>query len=179
MTRHGGYDESSCAQYRTETHAMRINLWSRSGVRLRSRCQPRAVIAGWATVYGRAGSLNVIRAAGAGASRRSGRTRRGCSKVLNACRSDPVSVSQVSTRVGVAPRHSSWSSRSPSRSRLSISTHAWPFCGSCVATTSTYGTCSSRAKSACSPAAAIGYVCDSTRRSSTRPRAYCNAHAYG
>ena len=35
-------------------------------------------------MYERAGSLNVIRAPGAGASRRSGRTRRGCSKVLNA-----------------------------------------------------------------------------------------------
>ena len=47
------------------------------------------------------GSLNVMRAPAAGASSRCGATRRGCSNVLNAFRSGPVSVSHASTRVGV------------------------------------------------------------------------------
>src|ERR1051326_5215532 len=71
-----------------------------------------------ATVYERGGSLNVIRAAAFGASSGCGVTRCGCSKVLNAFKSSPVSVSQASTRVGVTSRHSNTSSRSDSRSRL-------------------------------------------------------------
>ena len=85
------------------------------------------------------------------ASSRCGATRRGSANVLTAFRSGPVSVSQASRRVGTMPSHSSTTSRSPSRSRLSISRAAWPAASSIVATRSTNGTLPSRAKSACNP----------------------------
>src|SRR6185295_211545 len=60
-----------------------------------------------ATVYDAAGNLNVMRPDAAGASSRCGATFRGCSNVLNAFRSGPVSVSHVSTRDGLISPQSS------------------------------------------------------------------------
>jgi len=71
-------------------------------------------------VYERGGSLKVILEPGAGASSRCGTTARGCSNVLKAFRSEPVSVSQVRTRVGVTSDHSSTSSRSALKMAMGV-----------------------------------------------------------
>jgi hypothetical protein len=104
-------------------------------------------------------------------------TASGDANVFDAFRSGPVSVSQTRTRVRVGACHSRISSRSASRSRFSISAHARPLAASTVTATSTNGTWSLRAKSARRPSALMGYTSDSTCRSTTRPRAYCSAHA--
>ena len=74
-------------------------------------------------------------------SRRCGATRLGCSIVLNAFRSGPVIVSHAEDagRRDVSPLQRDLT-LAASMSRFSISTHAWPFASSKVATTSTNGT---------------------------------------
>ena len=109
-----------------------------------------------ATLYERGGSLNVIFEPTRGGSSARGATSVGRSNEFAALRSLPVSVSQARTRDGVRSCQSTWSSRSPARSRFNISRHTWPLCGSWVATTSRNGTEASRAKSGRRPSALIG-----------------------
>ena len=73
-------------------------------------------------VYDRGGSLNLMVEASLGASSGRGATLVGCSKVFVAFKSGPVRVSQLSKRLGSKSLNSSSSSRSDSRSRLSVKT---------------------------------------------------------